>query len=523
MWCISALLPGLRVIKGEFGMGIFHFSMNVITRSKGESVVAAAAYRAGEKMENIYDGQTHDYTSKKNILYKKLMVPPELVGLFKNREELWNRIELSEKAKNAQLAREFNVALPIEIGLAHQIVLLEEFVERNFVCKGMIADIVIHNPPAKNENGRFVDKKNNETNNPDEFIFRNPHAHILLTMRPFNKDGSFQYKFEKEYICKDNEGSIKRLTSKEMKLPENENYKKQYMYFKGSERLWLTAEEGRSQNLKRTNRNPRASKFERQNPLIKQWNSKEQLMNWRHNWALAVNEKYEELGIEDRISEESYQKQGLEIIPSTHVGPIRKGQRQLAVNKEIFALNNMSEVMDDVDGCSIDYLHKQKQEINVMEFKLKTLKDEIDKIDEANINTNNKLNGIKANTRALSSKEYKEQIKMLENELAVRENYKKYIITKAGYLDEADIKNAEEQLTLRKVELDKLLMNYKNATDILKHDIKCNGKITADKAVGLVIRRTPLRTSRVVSNAAGIIRTIKKISEYDDEERRNSR
>lgn len=147
-------------------MAIYHFSSQVIGRSKGKSSVAAAAYRAGEKLIDDRTGLDHDYTKKSGIVYKEIMSPSNSPNWVNNREQLWNEIEKIEKRKDSQLAREINIALPKELSREEQTALTREFVENTFVSKGMVADICMHDV----SNG-------------------NPHVHVMLTMRDITRDG----------------------------------------------------------------------------------------------------------------------------------------------------------------------------------------------------------------------------------------------------------------------------------------------------------------------------------------------
>lgn len=146
-------------------MAIYHFSAQVISRSQGRSVVAAAAYRAGERLEDERYGQTHDYT-KKNVSERAIAAPDNAPSWIKDREQLWNAVEAAEKRKDSQLCREVNVALPRELSAVQQRELLSSFVSDQFVSCGMVADVAIHR------------------DNPE-----NPHAHIMLTMREITPDG----------------------------------------------------------------------------------------------------------------------------------------------------------------------------------------------------------------------------------------------------------------------------------------------------------------------------------------------
>lgn len=162
-------------------MAIFHLSVKMISRGKGKSAVAAAAYRSSEKITSDYDGITHDYTRKRGVVMTEILLPKNAPVLFYNRSRLWNAVEKIEKAKNAQLAREVEVSIPKELDFEEGYHLVKEFCQRNFVDKGMIADICFH------------DKGDG-----------NPHAHIMLTVRPFNEDRSWGSKQKKEYILDEN-------------------------------------------------------------------------------------------------------------------------------------------------------------------------------------------------------------------------------------------------------------------------------------------------------------------------------
>ena len=151
-------------------MAIYHLSGSVISRSQGRSAVAAAAYRSGEKLVDVREGITYDYTKKQDVVYSEIFLPEHAPESFKNRETLWNAVELCEKRKDAQLAREFTISLPREFTIEQNKALITEFVTHEFVSKGMIADVCFHNDVMKDGN-------------------RQPHAHVMLTLREVNEDG----------------------------------------------------------------------------------------------------------------------------------------------------------------------------------------------------------------------------------------------------------------------------------------------------------------------------------------------
>jgi hypothetical protein len=174
-------------------MAIYHNSSKIISRSKGRSAVGASAYRSGEKIYNEYDDLQHDYSKKSGIAHSEIMIPEHAKEEFKNRATLWNKVEKIENAKNSQLAREVEVALPREFNRQEQIQLVREYVKDNFVKNGMCADINIH------------DKGDG-----------NPHSHIMLTMRPIKENGEWGAKAKKEYIL-DEKGQKIKLKSGQYK------------------------------------------------------------------------------------------------------------------------------------------------------------------------------------------------------------------------------------------------------------------------------------------------------------------
>ena len=111
-------------IREVIPIAIYHCNISIVSRGKGKSAVAAAAYRSGEKLTNEWDGMTHDYTRKGGVVHTEILLPPNAPPSFSDRSTLWNSVELYEKAGNAQLAREIDAALPIELSREEQIRLL---------------------------------------------------------------------------------------------------------------------------------------------------------------------------------------------------------------------------------------------------------------------------------------------------------------------------------------------------------------------------------------------------------------
>ncbi|HAU0345697.1 TPA: Ti-type conjugative transfer relaxase TraA [Legionella pneumophila] len=151
-------------------MAIYRFSVQPISRSQGRSVVASSAYRSGEKIIDERTGATYDYTDKNDVVHKEIFLPENAPQWMSERSQLWNAVELGENRKDAQLAREVQLALPRELTIEQNTKLVREFVQSEFVARGMVADFCFHNP--KGDDG-----------------LNQPHAHILLTLREVNEEG----------------------------------------------------------------------------------------------------------------------------------------------------------------------------------------------------------------------------------------------------------------------------------------------------------------------------------------------
>lgn len=153
-------------------MALFSMRVQQIKRSNGQSPVAAAAYRAGERLHDERQGMTHDYSRKSGVVHKEIMLPENAPAWARklSRESLWNMVDKMERRKDSQTAREIRVMLPRGISRDAQISLVRAFVKANFVDRGMIADLAVHCPKASDGQ-------------------ENAHAHILLTMRPLTAEG----------------------------------------------------------------------------------------------------------------------------------------------------------------------------------------------------------------------------------------------------------------------------------------------------------------------------------------------
>ena len=282
--------------RGEEDMAIYHLEAKVVGRGAGRSAVAASAYLSCSRLYNDYDGIQHDYTKKQGLVWQEVFLPEYAPQEWQDREQLWNAVEEVETAKDSRLAREFVVALPIELSREQQIELLQDFIREQFVSDGMCADAAIHDTDG-----------------------HNPHAHILLTVRPLDERGKWQYKTEKEYLCMRN-GEERGFTAAEFKSAQNDGWEKQYPYKVGKKKVYMTPSAAEAQELIRADKHPKSTRYGRQNPISERWNSEEQLVSWRVAWADVTNRYLESAGREERIDHRSNAARGLDEIPTIHEG-----------------------------------------------------------------------------------------------------------------------------------------------------------------------------------------------------------
>ena len=265
-------------------MALFHFHVTQIKRSAGQSIVTSAAYRAGEKLYSEYYGEVSDYTHKGGVVCTDILLPPQAPAEYQDRATLWNAVEKAERGKKAQLAYSFDIALQNEFSLEENIALARQFVSEQLVGRGMIADFAIHQPDK--EDGGIP----------------NPHFHVLCPIRPIEESGKWGFKQRRVY-----------------RLDEDGNR--------------IMGEDGK--------------------PLFDavpttDWGSPETLEHWREAWAAMVNAKFEEKGLACRIDHRSYERQGIDKIPSIHLGVAasqmeRKGiaTEKGNINRQIAADNKL--------------------------------------------------------------------------------------------------------------------------------------------------------------------------------------
>lgn len=162
-------------------MALFHLSVTQTKRSAGQSAIASAAYRAGERLYSEYYGEYSDYTRKGGVICSDILLPSHAPPEYADRQTLWNAVEKAERGKNAQLAYSFDIALQNEFSLEKNIALARQFLLENFVSRGMVVDFAVHQPDR--EDGGIP----------------NPHFHVLCPIRPIEQDGKWGLKQRRVY------------------------------------------------------------------------------------------------------------------------------------------------------------------------------------------------------------------------------------------------------------------------------------------------------------------------------------
>lgn len=240
-------------------MAIYHMSIKNISRAKGKTAIAAAAYRAGTILTDQETGITHSYTKKTEVAYTEIILPEHAPAEYANRETLWNEAQKVETQSNARLAREWEVALPNELDLDQAKNLIHDFAE-SLVAEGMCVDLSIHW-----KNG-------------------NHHAHIMGTTRPIGKDGKWASKERKGYKLDDKGNKIPVIDPKTGKQKIGARGRK----------MW-----------------------QRETVQANDWNRREKVEEWRKRWADCCN-KY--LDREQQLDHRSYERQGITQLPTVHEG-----------------------------------------------------------------------------------------------------------------------------------------------------------------------------------------------------------
>ncbi|UTC11561.1 MobQ family relaxase [Latilactobacillus curvatus] len=294
-------------------MAIFHMSFSNISAGKGRSAIAGASYRSGEKLFDQKEGRSYFY-ARSVVPESFIFTPKNAPEWASDREKLWNEVERKDRRANSRYAKEFNVALPVELSEDEQKELLTKYVQENFVDEGMVADVAIHR------------------DHPD-----NPHAHVMLTNRPFNPDGTWGLKSKRENILDENGNKTYTGNSR----------------FPRSRKVWLV-----------------------------DWDKKEKITEWRHNWAASVNQVLEQKNIPDRISEKSFIEQGIDDTPTQHEGINSKRHERKEFNQQVKDYrkakasykNNQEKVINrgHLDSLSKHFSFNEKRVVKELSHELKT-------------------------------------------------------------------------------------------------------------------------------------------------------
>lgn len=280
-------------------MALFHFHVDQISRGKGQSAIAAAAYRAGSKMFSEYYNEFSDYTKRQDVICSDIFIPEYVPERLKDRATLWNEIEKIEKNPRSQLAYSFNIALQDELSMAENIRIATEFCNEQFVSRGMIVDFAVHQGDSASDEPE------------------NPHFHVMIPIRPMKENGTWGEKQRREYILDENGDKV--------------------LDKKGKPKFMAVSTTG--------------------------WGSPELLREWRESWAMKVNQTFEKNGICEKIDHRSYADRGMDLIPTIHEGPAVRAMEARGIKTEIGELNreikffNIMKVqlMEIVDWCSAVY------------------------------------------------------------------------------------------------------------------------------------------------------------------------
>ena len=251
-------------------MALFHFTVTQTKRSKGQSAIASAAYRSGEKLYSEYYGEYSDYTRKGGVICSDILLPPHALKEYADRQTLWNAVEKAERGKNAQLAYSFEISLQNEFSLEENIALAREFLFREFVSRGMTVDVSFH------------EKECEDGGTP------NPHFHFLCPIRPMEQDGTWGIKQRREYVLDEEGNRIRDANGK-------------YVF----------------------NAVPTTD-----------WGSPETLEHWREAWAEMCNAKFAEKGLDVRIDHRSYERQGVDLLPTIHEGATVRAMEKKGIRTE---------------------------------------------------------------------------------------------------------------------------------------------------------------------------------------------
>lgn len=322
-------------------MAIYHCSIKIISRGKGRSAVACAAYRSGTKLTDLATGKIFDYSNKPGVVFSEVLLPENAPAAFAvDRNILWDAVERKETRSDARLAREVEVALPREFTRQEQIDTVREYIIKNFVREGMCADWALH------------DKRDG-----------NPHAHIMLTTRAFTRNGKWAEKSRTIYKLDPNGQKVPLID------PETGEQKVRVRKGKGVEKLWQT-----------------------EKVPANDWNDRSKAEEWRAAWATECNRR---LDRQHQIDHRSYARQAVEQEPTIHEGyAARKMESEgrvsdrCEINRETKALNeqhtrSLEVANGELYNAASEHLRLYRDVIRDLESESKELSGAIQQAEDA--------------------------------------------------------------------------------------------------------------------------------------------
>ncbi len=394
-------------------MAIYHCSIKNISRSDGKSAVASASYRAGEKLHDEELDKSFDYTRKENVVHKEIILCDNAPSAYADRATLWNAVQKVESVSDARLAREFEIAFPEEWSQEQCIEYGREFC-KSLAKEGMCVDWAIHWKEG------------------------NHHFHAMATTRPIKENGEWGNKEKKAYKLDENEQRIPIMDAKTGEQKVDSRNRKQW------ERVLVESTD---------------------------WNKREKVQEWRERWETIANEHLSE---KDKINCLSYEKQGLDILPTIHEGYAAREMEKRGevadrceLNREIRAVN--------------EEIEKAKQgllEIPSLKAQIATLKAILEQRIQNTVQS--VKTALKAPTRVSAPKLDQSTIEWAENRYTLAKSYTSQIKDKQSQLD------AEER---------KFFKNAKRIAD-LEEDIADLKELRADvyvevsKKVGRTIEKS---------------------------------
>ena len=282
---------------------MIHLNAKIISRGgeKPQSAVASAAYRSATKIYCEYDGEVKDFSRKGHVIYSEILLPEYAPKEFADRSVLWNAVENFEKGSRAQLSREIEFSLPCELDADERLKAARKLAEF-FRDKGMVVDMNLHSPDHENPN---------------------PHCHLMLTMRPFRKDGTFlEKKCWREYD----------LDKNGQKIPtkKGNDYK--------SNKVYAT-----------------------------DWDDRGNVEKWRALWADIETDFYKKNGYEITAEHRSFERQGIDLLPTIHMGAAVTAMERRGIQTEVGNMNREIKKINTLILSSMENIERLADKIAFLE------------------------------------------------------------------------------------------------------------------------------------------------------------